>query len=257
MDATFYIVAAFAVILVGFGKGGMGDALGLLGVPILSFVMPPVQAAAILLPILVVMDIAALWSWRRDGDMQLLKYMLPGGLAGIALGWATWSIVPDYVMRLLIGFVAISFTARFFYTRFFAGNAVVPPRPQSIPRAGFWSTLSGYGSFIAHAGGAPFQVYGLPLKLPPRAYTGAAVRFFAILNAVKLVPYFALGAFDTTNLYLSAVLLPLAPLATIAGAMTVKRMQPQVFYPWMYGMLALAGLKLAWDGLQPLIALIG
>lgn len=257
MDATFYIVAALAVILVGFGKGGMGDALGLLGVPILSFVMPPVQAAAILLPILIVMDIAALWSWRRDGDVTLLKYMLPGGLAGIALGWATWSIVPDYVMRLLIGIVALSFTTRFFYNRYLAGNVAVAPRPQGMTRAGFWSVLSGYGSFIAHAGGAPFQVYGLPLKLPPRAYTGAAVRFFAILNAVKLIPYFALGAFDTTNLYLSAMLLPLAPLATIAGAMVVKRMRPDVFYPWMYGMCALAGLKLFWDGLRPLIAVFG
>ena len=123
-------------------------------------------------------------------------------------------------------------------------------------RAGFWSAISGYGSFIAHAGGAPFQVYGLPLKLPPRQYTGAAVRFFAILNAIKLVPYFALGAFDATNLYLSAILLPLAPLATFAGAFVVKRMRTEVFYPWMYGMLALAGLKLAWDGLRPLAALI-
>jgi uncharacterized protein len=257
MDATFYIVAVLAVILVGFGKGGMGDVLGLLGVPILSFVMPPVQAAAILLPILVAMDIAALWSWRRDGDMRLLKYMLPGGLAGIALGWATWSIVPDYVMRLLIGFVAIAFTARFFYNRYLAGNVDQPPRPHSVVRAGIWSTISGYGSFIAHAGGAPFQVYGLPLKLPPRQYTGAAVRFFAILNAVKLVPYFALGAFDTTNLYLSAILLPLAPIATFAGAMVVKRMRTEVFYPWMYGMLLLAGIKLSWDGIRPLIALFG
>jgi hypothetical protein len=257
MDVTFYAVAALAVILVGFGKGGMGDALGLMGVPILSFVMPPVQAAAILLPILIAMDMAALWSWRKHGDRQLLLIMLPGGLAGLALGWATWSIVPDYVMRLLIGAVAIGFTARFFYNRYLGGNVEQPARPHSLVRAGFWSTLSGYGSFIAHAGGAPFQVYGLPLKLPPRDYTGAAVRFFAILNAIKLVPYFALGAFGTSNLMLSAILLPLAPLATFAGARVVKRMRPETFYPWMYGMCALAGLKLAWDGIRPLLAALG
>jgi uncharacterized membrane protein YfcA len=257
MDATFYIVAVLAVLLVGFGKGGMGDALGLLGVPILSFVMPPVQAAAILLPILIVMDGAALWSWRHNWDTTLFKYMLPGGLAGIALGWATWSIVPDYVMRLLIGVVAIAFTGRFFYNRYLAGNVDQPPRPHSVMRAGVWSTISGYGSFIAHAGGAPFQVYGLPLKLPPREYTGAAVRFFAILNAIKLVPYFALGAFDTKNLYLSAILLPLAPLGTFAGAAVVKRMRMEVFYPWMYGMLFLAGVKLSWDGIRPLLAMLG
>jgi hypothetical protein len=30
----------------------------------------------------------------------------------------------------------------------------------------------------------------------------------------------------------------------------------EVFYPWMYGMLMLAALKLSWDGLAELIALL-
>lgn len=255
MDATFYIVAVFAVALVGFGKGGMGDALGLMGVPILSFVMPPIQAAAILLPILIVSDMIALWSWRAHWSRQTLFIMLPGAVLGIAIGWATFAIVPDYVMRLLIGTVALSFTSRFFYNRFFAGNRVYPPRPQQAVRATVWSTLSGYGSFIAHAGGAPYQVYAMPLKLSPKDYTGTAVRFFAIVNAVKLVPYFFLGALSAGNLKISAVLVPVALVATMAGAAVVKRMKPDVFYPFMYGMCALAGLKLLWDGTRPLIML--
>lgn len=252
IDPSFYYIAVPAVLLVGLSKGGMGDAIGLLGVPILSFAVPPVQAAAILLPILVVMDMAALWSWRKHNNPTLLKLMLPGALIGVAIGWATSAVVPDYVMRLIIGFVALSFTGRFFYNRYIAGDVVRPPQPHNVIRAGIWSTLSGYGSFVAHAGGAPFQVYGLPLKLPPRDYTGAAVRFFAIINAVKLVPYYMLGEFDSTNLYLSATLFPIAPVATFAGAMIVRRMKPDFFYPFMYGMCALAGFKLAYDGLAPL-----
>lgn len=254
IDASFYFIAIPAVILVGLSKGGMGDALGLLGVPILSFAVPPLQAAAILLPILIVMDMAALWSWRKHNNASLLKIMLPGAMIGIAIGWATSAIVPVYVMRLIIGLVAISFTARFYYNRYLAGNVQHAPRAHNIARAGFWSTLSGYGSFVAHAGGAPFQVYGLPLKLPPADYTGTAVRFFAILNAVKLIPYFMLGELDTTNLTLSATLFPLAPIATIAGAWLVRRMHPEFFYPFMYGMCGLAGIKLTYDGVAPLLA---
>jgi len=257
MDATFYIVTVFAVLLVGFGKGGMGDVLGLLGVPILTFVMPSVQAAAILLPILVVMDIIAVWTWRAHWNKQTLMMVLPGALIGIAIGWATFAIVPDYVMRLLIGLVAISFTARFFYNRYLAGNVDQPPRPNEPVRATIWSTLSGYGSFIAHAGGAPYQVYALPLKLSPKDYTGTAVRFFAIVNALKLPPYYMLGLLSLGNLKTSAMMFPVALLATIAGAAVVKRMRMEVFYPWMYGMLFLAGLKLSWDGIRPLIATLG
>jgi uncharacterized protein len=256
MDSAFIIVCVLAVMLVGFGKGGLGDALGLLGVPILSFVMPTVQAAAILLPILVVMDMVALWTWRAHWNKETFLILLPGALIGILIGWITFAHVPDYVMRLLIGAVALSFTGRFFYNRYVAGNVSHPARANEPVRAGIWSTLSGYGSFIAHAGGAPFQVYALPLKLSPKDYTGTAVRFFALVNAVKLVPYSLLGVLSIGNLKISAMLFPVALVATLAGAFVVKRMRPDVFYPFMYGMCALAGLKLAWDGISELVQLI-
>jgi uncharacterized membrane protein YfcA len=190
--------------------------------------------------------------WRKHNDARLVKMFLPGAILGIAVGWATWAIVPKYMMQVIIGLVALSFAARFYYNRYFVRSAVVEAKPHNIVRAGFWSALSGYGSFVAHAGGAPFQVYALPLKLDPRAYTGAAVRTFAILNAVKLIPYFQLGQLDFTNLYISATLFPFAPIATVCGAMIVRRMRPDFFYPFMYAMCALAGLKLSYEGLMQL-----
>lgn len=249
IDSSFYLIAIPAVLLVGLSKGGMGDALGLLGVPILAFTVPPAQAAAILLPILIVMDMASLWMWRKHNDAKLIKMVLPGAIVGIVIGWVTWAIVPKYMMQLIIGLVALSFTARFYYNRYFVRGVVVEAKPHNLVRAGIWSTLAGYGSFVAHAGGAPFQVYALPLKLSPREYTGAAVRIFAILNAIKLIPYYQLGQLDFTNLYLSATLFPFAPIATISGAMIVRRMRPDFFYPFMYAMCALAGLKLTYEGM--------
>jgi len=90
----------------------------------------------------------------------------------------------------------------------------------------------------------------MPMRLDPRAYTGASVRFFALVNAVKVIPYFALGAFDTKNLTASATLLPVAFLATMAGAALVRRMKIELFYPLMYALALAAGLKLLWDGLM-------
>jgi uncharacterized membrane protein YfcA len=50
--------------------------------------IPPVQAAAIFLPILVVMDLAGLYAWRGIYDRRTLVIMLPGALIGIADGLA-------------------------------------------------------------------------------------------------------------------------------------------------------------------------
>jgi len=249
IDPSIYYAAIPAVLLVGLTKGGMGEALALMGVPILAMAVPPVQAAAILLPILIVMDAVSLWIWRQHNDRTVLKMMLPGALLGVAIGWATSAYVPRDALRLIIGLITVLFAARYFYNGWRARHGhIVPAKPHRLVPAAVLGTLSGYGSFVAHAGGAPFQIYGLPLKLNPRDYTGAAVRFFAILNFVKLGPYFALGQLDTTNLTISATLVPLAIATTALGGFVVKRMKPDVFYPFMYAMAFIAGLKLVYDG---------
>ncbi len=107
--------------------------------------------------------------------------------------------------------------------------------------------------FVAHVGGPPFQVYALPIRLDPKVLSGTAAIFFAATNALKLVPYFALGQFDTTNLTASAVLMPLAPLSTIAGAWLVRRMRPEIFYPFTYATVAVVAVKLLWDGIAGLM----
>ncbi|MBB3541583.1 hypothetical protein FHT76_003995 [Rhizobium sp. BK176] len=249
MDLSFYYAAVPAVILVGLAKGGMGDALSLIGLPFLALVVSPVQAAAILLPILIFMDMISLVIWRKHGDWTTLRIMLPGALFGIALGWATSALVPGNVLRVVIGVVTILFCLRYFWNNFGpAAGKNTPPHGQRPLLATIWGSLSGYGSFVAHAGGAPFQIYALPLQMQPREYTGTSVRFFAILNAVKLIPYFALGQLDTQNLATSATLLPFAPLATIAGAWCVRRMKPAIFYPFMYAMALVAAVLIAKEG---------
>ncbi len=248
-DLHFYLVAAAAVLFVGLAKGGMGEALALMGVPILSLVVSPVQAAAILLPILIVMDGVSLWAWRHDNDRKTLLMMLPGAMLGIAVGWFTAAQVPRDALRLIIGTITVGFVLRYAYTSWRARRGIVlPPRGHSRPLAALLGLGAGYGSFVAHSGGPFFQIYALPLRLPPRAYTGAIVRFFAILNVVKIVPYIALGQLGTANLATSATLFPLAAAATFTGSLIVKRMRPQIFYPFMYSMAFLAGLKLLTDG---------
>lgn len=245
LDPYFYAAGIPAVILVGLSKGGLGGAMALMGVPLLALVMPPVQAAAILLPILIVMDIVSLWSWRGSRDPVTLRLMLPGAVIGIGIGWLTALIVTAGAVRVIVGIVALAFVGHWL-TRKATGTD--RPQPHRPLQAGFWGLFSGFTSFVAHAGGPPYQVYALPLKQDPGIYVGTSVVFFAIVNVVKLVPYFALGQFDAANLTAALVLMPIAPLATLAGAWLVRRMKPQIFYPFMYATILLIGIKLLWDG---------
>ncbi len=249
-DPWALAAACLAVVLVGLSKGGLGGAMALLGVPLMALAIPPVQAAGILLPVLIAMDMIGLWAWRGKFDRRTLVLMLPGAVVGIGIGWGTAALVSDAMVRLIVGVIALLFVARWLFAgKVRRGTA----RPHNRIAAGLWSTVAGYTSFVAHAGGPPFQVYTMPLKLDPKIYTGTSVIFFAVVNVLKLVPYFALGQFDINNLTASAALLPLAAISTLAGAALVRRMSAEVFYPLMYAMVVLVGAKLCWDGLAALV----
>ncbi|MER0238847.1 sulfite exporter TauE/SafE family protein [Fulvimarina sp. MAC8] len=245
-DPWFYCAAIPAVFLVGMSKGGFGGTLALIGVPLMALAISPVAAAGILLPIMILMDLIALYAWRGTFAKSVLIQMLPASVVGIAVGYLTSAYAPPEVIRIVVGLLSLGFVANWWFrTR----HAVEPAR-ENRGRAFFWGAGAGYGSFVAHAGGPPFQVYVVPLRLAPTDYAGTAVVFFAVTNAVKLIPYYALGQFSHENLLTSLMLLPVAPIATLFGVWLVKRIEPQLFYRIIYGLLIPVGLKLVYDGVS-------
>ena len=244
-DPATLVAGLVAVVLVGLSKGGLGGAFALLGVPVLALVMPPVQAAALLLPLLLLMDAVGLWTWRGFYHRPTLVAMLPAAAVGIAVGGLTAAVTSEALVRFIVGVLALGFVARSLLPMGAAAG-----RPPSRLSASFWGALAGFTSFVAHAGGPPYQVHTLPLRLDPRVYTGTAVVFFAVVNLVKVVPYMALGQLDGRTLASAALLLPLAALAVLVGAAVVRRMRAEVFYPFMLAMVALVGLRLVYDGLR-------
>jgi uncharacterized protein len=245
-DPWFYAAAVPAVILVGLSKGGFGGAMALIGVPLMALIVSPVQAAAIMLPVLIVMDMVSLWTWRGHFDRRTLHLMLPGAVLGIGIGWLTAAVVTADMVRLIVGVVALLFFLRWAAHKI---SRVERTSEHSAAAGTFWGAVAGFTSFVAHAGGPPYQVYALPLGQDPKIYTGTSVVFFAVVNAVKLIPYFALGQFDAENLTASLILTPIAPLATLGGAWIVRRMRPEIFYPFMYAMVLIVSVKLIWDGI--------
>jgi uncharacterized membrane protein YfcA len=243
-DPWFYAVAVPAVVIVGLAKGGLGGGVSLLGVPIMALVISPVQAAAIMLPILIVMDIVALLAWRGVWDRRSVVALVPATMLGIAIAWAVAAYVTDGAVRLLVGAIALLFTLNYAYR----GRHSREPEPHNASKAWFWGAIGGFTSFVSHAGGPPVSMYLLPLRLDPGMLAGTTVVVFAVANFVKLLPYAMLGQFSTAHLAASAVLLPLAPVSTWLGAKLVRMIDVETFYRVSYAALFVISLKLLWDG---------
>ncbi|MDH4374787.1 MAG: sulfite exporter TauE/SafE family protein [Ramlibacter sp.] len=242
-DPAFYAVAAPAVLLLGMSKSGFGSGFGSLAVPMIALMVPVPQAAAILMPVLLVMDLQGMHAFRGHFDKALLRFMLPFGLLGILIGLLLFKLLDA---RWVAGLVGVSTLA------FLAQRLLWPPRPDSQPPprwlGGILVACSGFTSFIAHAGGPPINAYVIPLKLRPLVFTATLSFFFFVINLSKWVPYAALGLLDMTNMATSLALLPLAPVGVWIGVRVAHRIQPELFYRLIYVGMFLTGLKLVWDG---------
>ncbi|WP_028303874.1 sulfite exporter TauE/SafE family protein [Oceanospirillum maris] len=241
-DPLFYLVAIPAVLIVGISKGGMGGGLGMVAVPILSLAIPPFQAAAIMLPILCVMDLIGLWGFRGHYDKTNLKIILPAAIVGILLGALSFSHLTENHIKLMIGLIATLFTLNYGYQK-------LRKAPEKVTQANrlkgsFWGMLAGFTSFSVHAGGPPMNIYMLPQKLDKTLFVGTTVIFFAVVNFTKLIPYAWLGLFDSANLMTSLMLLIFAPIGVYFGMYLHKKINDFWFYMACYGLLFITGIKL-------------
>jgi uncharacterized membrane protein YfcA len=213
----------------------------------LALVISPIQAAAILLPILCVMDLFTLWAYRQVWHGPSLLVLLPSAMVGIFIGGMTFHLVDDDMLRLLVGTVALLFGGYGLHGYWFAGAVDRPPVIPSKPIGGALGVAAGFTSFVAHAGGPLFNLYILPQKLDKTLVVGTSALFFLTVNYTKLVPYAWLGQLNVDNLLLSALLVPLAPFGVFLGVVFHKKISQKVFYLLSYFGLIIAGAKLIAD----------
>lgn len=245
IDPWFFALAIPAVILVGLAKGGFSG-MGALSLPMIALVISPVQAAAILLPILIVQDVVSVWAFRKSWDGYVLGWTLPGAVIGIALGYLFAARVSADAVLGMVGSISIVFGL---YRLWIARMGT--PRASTAPGwlGAIAGVASGFTSQVAHAGQPPFQLWVLPRNLPRDVLVGTTAIFFAAVNWIKVPAYWALGQFTPENLATAAVLMPVAIASTLGGVWLVRRVPPERFYTAIYALMIAVGVKLVWDAL--------
>jgi len=242
-DPFFYACAIPAILLFGMAKGGVGAGPGLLAVPLMSLAIPPVQAAAILLPLLVAMDAVALYFFRGSFSKKHLSIIIPGAVAGIVMGSLSFRYLSGDMIRILIGVIAVAFCLNYWLVK------TATKRAGSNRLSGyFWGAVSGFTSFGIHAGSPPINIYLLPQKLEKMTFKGTATVFFAAVNVIKLIPYTWLGQFDSTNLLTALVLMPVVPIGVRLGFFVLQNISERTVYRVTYFFLFVVGSKLLIEG---------
>jgi uncharacterized membrane protein YfcA len=247
-DPLFYVLAVPAVIMLGLSKGGFSG-IGMVSTPMLALVLSPLEAAAFLLPILLVQDAFSCWVYRKFWDPWNLKVLLPGALIGTGAAWLLAAYVSDSAVRLLVGLIALIFVLHGWLTRARPAPTTRPHAAKGVVSGG----LAAFTSTLIQIGAPPYYAFVLPQRLPKMLYVGTTCWFFGIINSMKIVPYAALGQFSTAGLATAAVLFPLAIASNFLGIWLVRITPEELFYRITYFLVFILGVELTRQGVMDLV----
>ena len=247
LNAAFFAVAAAAVLFAGVSKGGFGSGAAFAGAAVLALVVEPGVALGVMLPLLMLIDSVTLKPYWRRWSWPDARVLILGGVPGVMLGAALYTVADADLLRLLIGGVALSFVI----WRLAQSRRWVRPLHRRLP---VWAGLlagavAGFTSFVSHAGGPPAAVYLLSQGLGKTQFQATTVLLFWAVNIVKFFPYAFLGLFTAETLLANAVLAPVAIFGAWLGVRAHHLVPEPLFFRITYVLLSITGCKLIWDAL--------
>jgi len=252
IDPIFYLVALPTIFVVAVGKGAFGGGLAMLGVPMLSLVMAPIEAAIVVALLVSLMDVFALGSFGpRTWSKPDLAWLLPGVGLGITLGYIFFTLLDPRIVAAAIGLITLTFSAEWFLRKGEVSRKDLPVVPGFAVAVG---TLAGFTSFVAQAGGPPVALYLLRRGLNKTVYAGTQLALFTLSNFLRLFPYGILAAARPETLWSALALAPAVPLGVLAGKYLHDRLNQRRLYFWCYLLLAAAAAKLLFDAVRALVA---
>jgi uncharacterized membrane protein YfcA len=247
LDATFFLIAVPAVIFAGISKGGFGSGAAFAATPILALIVDPRLALGLMLPLLMLVDVATLGPYWKRWSWPEARLLILGGVPGVVLGVLLYRVADADVFRFLIGAIALGFVL--FQLGRVRGWIRASGRPAGTGAGLTAGIAAGFTSFISHAGGPPVAVYLLSRGLSKTAYQATTVLVFWAINIAKAVPYAFLGVFTAETLWANVLLAPAALIGAWVGVKAHHMVPERLFFAITYVLLTLTGSKLIWDAL--------
>jgi uncharacterized protein len=246
ISAAAIAVCLAAVFLIAFMRGAFGGGFAIVGIPLLSLITDPVTAGAMLAPLFVAMDVAAIRYWKPSTwSKPDLAVLVPSLVAGIGLGYLALSVLDGRAVAIVVALITLTFAGLWF-----RGGGRVTVQPRSVPKGIAAGLGSGVTSMVAHSGGPPLAMYLLPLGMSKQLYAGTTSMFFTVANCTKAVPWLLLADLNGAAWALMAISLLAVPAGVWVGWRLHQRLDQVRLYRACYGLLVVTALKLLWDGVS-------
>jgi uncharacterized protein len=229
------VFAAFVI------RGMSGFGAGMVGVPLLAFLMPVHTAVSMFgLLVLILFVFLSIRDWR-DVDQDELKRLLVPTLLGVAAGILLFAHLDNRVLLRLLGGFLIAYSLYALAVQYFG-----LPAFACSPR---WAAPVGFaGAFVDTlfgGGGGTLVVIYLHMRGVSRSAFRATVAALWLFEMIaRILGYGTAGYYTLDSLALCAVLLPVMGAGTWAGERLGKRISQHNFSKLMAALLMMTGISL-------------
>lgn len=275
-----WLLLLAAACLTGLAKTVLPGA-ATIAVALFAAVLPAKESTGVMLVLLLVGDVLAVWSYRHDADVTMLRRLIPAVAVGVLAGAVFLRLASDTGTRRVIGVVLLLLIAATLWGRRRSarpapgaaaaagpedpadsegpedGPSPAPsPRPaddavgsrsgagSSPPARALYGALAGFTTMVANAGGPVTSMYFLACRYPVKAFLGTTAWFFFLVNVTKLPFSLSLGIIRPEHLALDAVLAPVVIALALAGRRLADRMDQRIFEPIVIALTVLSALPL-------------
>jgi len=240
-DPSVYALALVAAVCIGLSKAGFSG-ISMVSVFLLADLYGAKTSVGLALPLLIAADMMAYPAFIKHGSWRPVWSLLVPTIVGLLIGWWMLGIASDQTVRRVIGGCILLMVALQAFRRlkpqWFLGMAEARSFGIGAGVLGGWSTM------LANAAGPVIQLYLLARKLPKMELIGIAVRFFLLVNILKVPLNAQLALITPESLMENLKLLPGVIVGLVGGRWLVHRV-PQRAFEWMIVFFSvIAGLRL-------------
>ena len=237
--SAFQLAIAAGIVFGAFVIRGMsGFGAGMIGIPLLSFLMPVHSAVAMFgLMVLFLFLYLSVRDWGEVAKDELKRLIGPT-LLGVAAGAMLFANLDSRLLLKLLGGFLIAYSTYVFAVHYFGMPELTCSSRWAYPvgfAGAFIDTLFGGG------GGTLVVIYMHLRKIgrAPFRATLAALWLFEMI--ARIAGYGAAGAYSLDTLVLCVVFMPFMAAGTWAGERLGNRVSQETFSKLMAALLVLAG----------------
>lgn len=238
-----WICAALGALMIGVAKAGI-TGISILSIALFNFVFSAKQSSGVILPLLVIGDIAAVIAYRRHTQWHFLWKLFPWTALGVVLGYLAMGHISDHTARVMIGLIIIGLAALSYWRRYVSKPEEERTAQVHWVTAALIGVVAGFITLIANAAGPLMAIYLIAMRLPKMQYVGTSAVFFMLLNLFKVPFMVDLGLITPASFGFNLALAPAVLSGVFGGHWLLARINQALFEQIVLILSALGGILL-------------